>query len=173
LPRRLRHTVLTLAVSLAIAGCSREVSPHAVPESGTQAGAQSAAESATEGPADTAPVPPAPASDSDQVRRAVLDFQDAYNTKRWDTYLSLMCTAMRDQFVGPVLDTLKSTRDDQGLTNVTVTDVEIDGDTGTATLDAQNEMLDHRGAPRTRGRLEGLYAVLSRTPGLSGPRRAP
>jgi hypothetical protein len=69
-------------------------------------------------------------------------FQDAYNTQNWDSYKEQMCPAMRDQFTdGPVMDLLKKTRIDNGLTRATVSAVEIDGDIATVTLDSQNEAL--------------------------------
>ncbi len=136
---RARDFAVTLMVgAVVLAGCSRQVAPDPVPAQSTTATAPD------ESPTTPASATVAAPSDSDLITKAVMDFQDAYNTKKWDTYLNLMCTAMRDQFVGPVIDTLKTTRDAQGLTNVTVTDVQIDGDTGTATLDAQNEILGRR-----------------------------
>ncbi|BBZ36001.1 Rv0361 family membrane protein [Mycolicibacterium confluentis] len=137
---RARDFAVTLMVgAVVLAGCSRQVAPDPVlaPETTTMTAPD-------ESPSAAAPSTADAPSDADLINKAVMDFQDAYNTKKWDTYLSLMCTAMRDQFVGPVIDTLKTTRDAQGLTNVAVTDVQIDGDTGIATLDAQNEMLGRR-----------------------------
>ena len=86
-----------------------------------------------------APPPPPPMSDEDQVRAAVMTFQDAYNVQNWDAYRAMMCPAMRDRFTGPVMEMLKKTRTDSGLTNATVTAVEIDGDTARATLDSHSE----------------------------------
>lgn len=96
------------------------------------------------------PEPPPPPSDEDQIRQTVHAFQDAYNTQNWDAYKEQMCPAMRDQFTdGPVMDLLKKTRVDHGLTNATVSAVDIDGDVATATLDSQNEALGNM-APTLR-----------------------
>jgi FlaG/FlaF family flagellin (archaellin) len=83
-------------------------------------------------------------SDDDQVRETVMAFQDAYNTQNWDVYLELMCPSWRAQYTGPVMDSTKKTRVDQGLTTVTVTSVRVVGDEATATVDAQNELLGRK-----------------------------
>lgn len=104
---------------------------------------QSDAVSTTEASPSSAPAlplpPPTPISDEDQVREAVRTFQEAYNVENWDAYRQMMCPAMRDQFNGPVMEMVKKGRADNGLTNTTVTGVEIDGDTATATIESQNE----------------------------------
>lgn len=101
-------------------------------------------------PPPPAPEPPAPPSDEDQIRQAVQAFQDAYNTQNWDAYKQQMCPAMRDQFTeGPVMDQLKKTRADNGLTRATVSAVDIDGEVATVTLDSQNEALGNM-APTLR-----------------------
>lgn len=79
-------------------------------------------------------------SDEDQVRATVAAFQDAANTQNWDAYLQLMCPSMRERFTGPVLDMVKKSRAESGMTRATVTSVTIEGDTATATLDSQNEI---------------------------------
>ncbi len=71
-------------------------------------------------------------------------FQDAYNTQNWDAYLQLLCPPMREKFTGPVLDALKKTRIDSGLSRATVTEVKVEGDTATATIEGQNELLGTR-----------------------------
>jgi hypothetical protein len=68
-------------------------------------------------------------------------FQDAFNTQNWDAYLNLMCCAMREQFTGPVMERLTTTRTDSVLTQVISVKAKFDGDNATATLDAQNELL--------------------------------
>ncbi|OBK53161.1 hypothetical protein A5655_19560 [Mycobacterium sp. 1081908.1] len=68
-------------------------------------------------------------------------FQDAYNTQNWDAYTELMCSAMRVEFTGSVMDYLKKSRAQNGLTTVKITSVAVTGDTATATMDAQNEAL--------------------------------
>ena len=75
------------------------------------------------------------------MRETVAALQDAYKTQNWDAYLELMCPSMREKFTGPILDAVKKTRSGQGLSRATVTAVTIDGDTATATVDGQNEML--------------------------------
>ncbi|HEX9833578.1 MAG TPA: nuclear transport factor 2 family protein [Mycobacterium sp.] len=123
---------MLIAVALS-ASCSRGKAPVAV---------ETSAESPRPAATDTTTV--APVSDDDQVREAVMAFQDAYNTQNWDAYLELMCPAWRAQYTGPVMDSTKKTRVDQGLTTITVTSVRIVGDEATATLDAQNEMLGRK-----------------------------
>lgn len=91
-------------------------------------------------PANAAPSP-APVSDEDQVRQTIAAFQDSYNTQNWDAYVELMCPSMREQFTGPILDSVKQLRRKQGLSRVTVTAVTIEGDTATATIQSQNEVL--------------------------------
>ncbi|MEB3020138.1 Rv0361 family membrane protein [[Mycobacterium] crassicus] len=85
------------------------------------------------------PPPPPPMSDEDQIREAIRIFQDAYNVENWDAYRQMMCPAMRDQFTGPIMEMVKKGRTDNGLTDIAVVGVEIDGDRATATLDSQNE----------------------------------
>lgn len=87
---------------------------------------------------------PTPISDEDLVRETVLTFQNAYNTQNWDAYFASMCRAWRAQFTEPMIEAMKQTRADQGLTTVTVTGVQITGDAATATLDARNELLGQK-----------------------------
>ncbi|OBI81237.1 hypothetical protein [Mycobacterium sp. 1245805.9] len=93
----------------------------------------------TNGPA--TPPPPTTESAEDQIRQTVMAFQDAYNTQNWTAYTELMCSAMRVEFTGSVMDYLKKGRAQNGLTTVKITSVAITGDTATATMDAQNEAL--------------------------------
>ena len=133
--RRVVAVLAAVLVTVALgAGCSREKTPTA---------GETSAESSRTAAAVTTTTTPAP-SDEDQVRAAVLAFQDAYNTQNWDAYLEMMCPSWAAQYTGPVMDTLKKTRVDQGLTTVTVTGVQIQGDDATATVDAQNEMLGRK-----------------------------
>ncbi|MGV0626094.1 nuclear transport factor 2 family protein [Mycolicibacter minnesotensis] len=86
------------------------------------------------------PEPPAPPSDEDQIRQTIRAFQDAANTQNWDAYKQQMCPEMREKFTdGPVMDLLKKSRAQAGITNVRVTAVDIDGDIAIVTLDSQNE----------------------------------
>lgn len=117
-----------------VAGCSTTTTGHPV------AGDKEAATATEVAPSSAPePAPPPPMSDEDQIREAITTFQEAYNVENWDAYRQMMCPAMRDQFTGPVMEMVKRGRTDNGLTNVTVTGVDIDGDTATARLDSQNE----------------------------------
>ncbi|AEF34065.1 MULTISPECIES: nuclear transport factor 2 family protein [Mycobacteriaceae] len=125
-----------LVTSVLVTSCSSSLT------AGTPVTEHSAspAPSAVAPPSPPAPEPPPPPSDDDQIRQTVQAFQDAYNTQNWDAYKEQMCPAMRDQFTdGPVMDLLKKTRADGGLTRATVSAVDIDGDVATVTLDSQNE----------------------------------
>jgi hypothetical protein len=127
----LAATLVTVAVG---AGCSRGTVP-ATGEISTES--PQAAATAT-----TTTVPTL--SDEDQVREAVLAFQDAYNTQNWDAYLELMCPSWAAQFTGPVMDTLKKGRSDSGMTSADVKSVRIVGDEATATIDSLNEMMGRK-----------------------------
>lgn len=134
--RRVAAVLAAMLVTVALgAGCSRGKVP--------AAGETSAQSSRTAAAATTTTTTPAP-SDEDQVRAAVMAFQDAYNTQNWDAYLAMMCPSWAAQYTGPVMDSLKKTRVDQGLTTVTVSGVQIVGDDATATVDAANEMLGRK-----------------------------
>lgn len=100
-------------------------------------------------PATAAPSPAtsssaAPASEDDLVRQTLTAYQNAYNTEDWDRYLDLTCAAARELLTGAAMERLKETRAAQGLTNTTVTAVDVRGDAATATLDARNELLGRR-----------------------------
>lgn len=133
-PRAAAAAVAALLVAVAPA-CSRSEAP-TTEQTNTPPSA----------PPATAPATPSPTpiSDEDLVRQTVLTFQDAYNTQNWDTYFESMCRAWRDQFTEPMIEAMKQTRADQGLTTVTVTGVQINGDAATATLDARNELLGQK-----------------------------
>ena len=104
-----------LLVGVVVTSCSRGQAPVAQQSSATSPSAVPS----TSAPAAASPTPsPTPVSDADQVRAAVLAFQDAYNTQNWDAYLAGMCTAWRQQ-MAPLIDNVKKTRTDQGLTTVT------------------------------------------------------
>lgn len=117
------------------AACSRGEAPVA-----QDTAAESTQTSVAEATTTTTTAP----SDEDQVRAAVMAFQDAYNTQNWDAYLDAMCPSWAAQYTGPVMDLTKKTRVDQGLTTVKVMTVRIVGDEATATVDAQNEMLGRK-----------------------------
>ncbi|WP_165758075.1 nuclear transport factor 2 family protein [Mycolicibacter kumamotonensis] len=125
-----------LVTSVLIVSCSSSLT------AGTPVAEHSSAPAPAAAAPPPPPEPPPPPSDEDQIRQTVQAFQDAYNTQNWDSYKEQMCPAMRDQFTdGPVMDLLKKTRIDNGLTRATVSAVEIDGDIATVTLDSQNEAL--------------------------------
>jgi hypothetical protein len=133
--RKVLAALAAMLVTIALsAGCSRGQVP---------AAGETSAESPSRAASATTTTTAAP-SDEDQVRAAVLAFQDAYNTQNWDAYLESMCPSWAAQYTGPVMDTLKKTRVDQGLTTVKVMTVRIDGNDATATVDAQNEMLGRK-----------------------------
>lgn len=134
---RLAATLTALAIAATTASCTTVTGGTAARPTTT----------GTAGVAPTnAPTPPTPttASDEDQIRQTVTAFQDAYNTQNWPAYTELMCTAMRTQFTGPVMDAVKKGRTQAGLTQVTITSVTIIGDTAIAAMNATNEALGTR-----------------------------
>lgn len=134
--RRVPAVIGAMLVTVALgAACSREGTPVAEQTSATTGTTETTA---------TTEITTAVPSDEDQVREAVMAFQDAYNTQNWDAYLALMCPSWAAQYTGPVMDSLKKTRVDQGLTTVNVTSVQIVGDEATATVDAKNELLGEK-----------------------------
>lgn len=122
-----------LAVSVAAAGCSSDATraPSAVPS----------AASATTATAAPPPAVPPPMSDHDQIRQAINAVQDAYNTQNWVAYKELICPKMAEKFNGPVMEMLKKTRADNGLTQViAISNIVITEPNATAQLDAQSEV---------------------------------
>ena len=72
-------------------------------------------------------------------------FADAANSQNWDAFTELMCSAMRAQFTGPVMNYLKKSRAESGMTAITaITSIVITGDHATATMTTQNESLGTR-----------------------------
>jgi|SRR5690349_7194515 len=136
--RKLPAVIGAMLVTVALgAACSRGEAPVREESSASAQSTQSEAAPAT---TTAAPVP----DDDQQVRDAVMAFQDAYNTQNWDAYLDAMCPSWAAQYTGPVMDMTKKTRIDQGLTTVKVMTVRVVGDQATATVDAQNEMLGRK-----------------------------
>ena len=88
----------------------------------------------------TSTAAPAPPSDEDQVRQALKVLQDAYNTQNWDVYLQMLCPSERAKFTGGVMDSLKKTRADMGVTTATVVSVTVDGDNASAVVDGNSEV---------------------------------
>jgi hypothetical protein len=105
------------------------------------------------------PPPPAPLSDEDQVRQAVRAFQDASNTQNWAAYLDAMCPAMRAQFTGPIMDSVKKNRASVGITTANVDSVTFKGDKATAILDATNELAGNMKVPIQLARGDDGWAV--------------
>ena len=109
--------------------------------SGTPVAQQtSAAASSAVAAPPTSTAAPAPPSDEDQVRQALKVVQDAYNTQNWDVYLQMLCPTERAKFTGGVMDSLKKTRADMGVTTVNVVSVTVDGDNASAVVDGNSEV---------------------------------
>lgn len=116
-----------------VVSCSGSEQP-----AGQSTGASSSASSVS---TPVLPPPPAPLSDEDQVRDTLLATADAYNTQNWDAYLELLCPEQRAKFTGQIMDSVKKTRAQNGLSYMKVQKVTIDGDTAKATVEASNEVL--------------------------------
>lgn len=127
-----RFAALLCATALAV-GCSTTTP-------GKPLSTQSAPAAGTKAP-QPAPKPPPPPSDDMQIRQALKDYQDAYNTQNWDAYLEAMCAPMRARFTPSVMDYLKKDRARSGVTTATITSVTINGDTATVSFDATNELM--------------------------------
>ena len=99
---------------------------------------------------------PAPVrSDEDQARQTVYDVQNAYNTRNWDAYTELMCTAMRAKFTGVIMDAVKRDRERNGTVVIKSITVTINGDDATAVLDGVSEGLGPNRIPMTLKREDG------------------
>ncbi len=133
----------TMAAAMAVAAIAASCS---VVTGGTPAPprANPSAPTAAPGNPPAAQPPPAPPTDEEQIRQTVTAFQDAYNTQNWAAYTELMCSAMRAQFTGPVMDYVKKGRAETGLTHITITKVTITGETAVAAMDSSNEALGTR-----------------------------
>lgn len=138
---KIAATGAALALTAITASCS-------IVTGGTPVSSHTSSPGSTVGAAPSnSPATPAPAptvSAEDQVRQTVLAFQDAYNTQNWDAYTGLMCTAMRVQFTGPVMDYVKKGRAETGLTRTTIVSVAITGDTAVAVMNSENEAVGSR-----------------------------
>lgn len=118
--------------------------PMAATTSGTPVAQQTPAAESTALVAPSAPTAasaPVPPSDEDQVRQALKVLQDAYNTQNWDVYLQMLCPSERAKFTGGVMDSLKKTRADMGVTTATVVSVTVDGDNASAVVDGNSEVV--------------------------------
>lgn len=135
-PRPVVAVACCLAAALLVS-CSGSEPPPAESNSASTSAASSSSAAAA------APLPPAPApmSDEEQVAEALQIVQDAYNTQNWEAYLEMMCPDQRAKFIGNVMEGVKTTRLQNGLTNVKVLNVTVDGDTAKARVEASNEVL--------------------------------
>ena len=147
-----RRVVLSTVVVMTVltTSCGKDEPPAAQ-------STQSSASSTQAAPAP--PPPPAPLSDEDQVRQAVRAFQDASNTQNWAAYLDAMCPAMRAQFTGPIMDSVKKNRASVGITTANVDSVTFKGDKATAILDATNELAGNMKVPIQLARGDDGWAV--------------
>jgi hypothetical protein len=137
-PRRRFSGVGALLVAAVLAGsCSTSTSGTAKPAHSTASKAAPTSATAANSPA--AAPPSAATSDEDQVRETVTAWSDAYNTQNWEAYTELMCTAMRAQFTGVVMDYVKRNRANTGVNTIQSIAVSITGDTATATITGTNE----------------------------------
>ena len=143
---------IAVVMTVVTTSCGKDEAP--APQS-TQASATSVSSKAVPAP----PPPPAPLSDEDQVRQAVRAFQDASNTQNWDAYLDAMCPAMRAQFTGPIMDSVKKNRASVGITTANVETVTFKGDKATAILDATNELAGNMKVPIALARGDDGWAV--------------
>jgi hypothetical protein len=125
---------LLCATTLAV-GCSTTTPGEPQSTASTPAAAGTTASQAAPKP------PPPPPSDDAQIRQALKDSQDAYNTQNWDAYLDAMCAPMRARFTPSVMDYLKKDRARSGVTTMNITSVTINGDNATVAFDASNEQI--------------------------------
>jgi predicted lipid-binding transport protein (Tim44 family) len=132
----------TAAITAALAtSCAHSTSGTAA----TQHTPPQATTGASAGPhpsATAAPTPAAPVvSDEDQAKQSVTDFQNAYNSQNWEAYTELMCAAMRSQFTGVIMDSVKKGRAQNGPVVIKAVTVRISGDDATATINGASEGL--------------------------------
>ncbi len=148
-----RWVVLSTVVVMTVltTSCGKDEAPVA------QSAQSSSTSTTTTAPAP--PPPPAPLSDEDQVRQAIRAFQDASNTQNWEAYLDAMCPAMRAQFTGPIMDSVKKNRASVGITTANVDSVTFKGDKATAILDATNELAGNMKVPIELARGDDGWAV--------------
>lgn len=148
-------SVTILCLVGATTSCGKDAAPAATPAQGSAASSAAPTSSAAPAP----PPPPAPLSDEDQVKQVVRAFQDASNTQNWDAYLDAMCPAMRAQFTGPIMDSVKKNRANVGITTADVVSVTFNGDKAKAILDATNELAGNMKIPLTLARGDDGWAI--------------
>ena len=153
--RTFRWVVLSTVVVMTVltTSCGKDDAPAA------QSAQSSSSSTTTQAAPAPPPPPPAPLSDEDQVRQAVRAFQDASNTQNWEAYLDAMCPAMRAQFTGPIMDSVKKNRASVGITTANVDSVTFKGDKATAILDATNELAGNMKVPIQLARGDDGWAV--------------
>lgn len=132
-----RAAALMAATGLAIS-CSHPTAGTAIP---ARTSASTTAPAATHTSAPAAAPTSTATSDEDQARQTVQAFNDAYNTQNWQAYTELMCTAMRAQFTGVVMDYVKKGRASNGPNTIKSMTIAITGDTASATINGANEAL--------------------------------
>jgi hypothetical protein len=132
-----RAAAIMAATGLAIS-CSHHTAGTAMP---ARTSASTTAPAATHTSAPAAAPTSTATSDEDQARQTVQAFNDAYNTQNWQAYTELMCTAMRAQFTGVVMDYVKKGRASNGPNTIKSMTIAITGDTATATINGANEAL--------------------------------
>lgn len=88
----------------------------------------------------TTEAPPPPPTDEQQIRDTLTAFQDAYNSQNWEAYQALMCPTMRERFSGSIMDSVRQTRANAGLTTTSVKSVTITGNTAVVTAENTNEL---------------------------------
>ncbi len=102
-----------LGAVIVLAGCTRETSGVAVAPPGTTA---------------------LPRSDEDQIADVVDRFAQAWNNNQFDTVRDLMCDDMRSQAEFDE-EALREARADAGRLNLTITELDITGDTAAAIIE--------------------------------------
>jgi hypothetical protein len=145
-------SIAFLCMAGLVTSCGKDVAPAAQSQNSSASASSTATTPAP-------PPPPAPLSDEDQVRQAVRAFQDASNTQNWEAYLDAMCPAMRAQFTGPIMDSVKKNRASVGITTANVDSVTFKGDKATAILDATNELAGNMKVPIQLARGDDGWAV--------------
>jgi hypothetical protein len=143
-----RGTAPQLVAALAAASVAAALATSCAHSTGGSATIQHSTQPSTTGagsathPTPTAAPPPTPvASDEDQAKQSVTTFQDAYNSQNWEAYTEMMCTAMRNQFTGVIMDYVKKGRVQNGPVAIKSMTIAITGDNATATIHGASEGL--------------------------------
>ena len=144
--RGIAASLIAAVTATVVAGLVTSCDRHTVGTATTQHSASAPATgpaSPSSGPAIAGATPSSkpPVSDEDQARQGILDFQNAYNSQNWDAYTELMCSAMRTQFTGVVMDSVKRGRAQNGPVVIKSVTVSISGDDAIATINGASEGL--------------------------------